>query len=89
MDILKEVLSRYDKYEFETFQDEDVLEAIGKDTLHERDFAALLSPAAQGRLEEMARQARRRTAQYFGNSVRCLHPYILPLLRKSMRVLWI
>ena len=78
MDILNEVLSRYDKYEFETFQDEDVLEAIGKDTLHERDFAALLSPAAQGRLEEMARRARRRTAQYFG---------IFPIIRhrRSLR----
>ena len=74
MDILNEVLSRYDKYEFDAFQDEDVLEAIGKDTLHERDFAALLSPAAQGRLEEMARQARRRTAQYFGNSVSLFTP---------------
>ncbi|MBN2897279.1 MAG: 2-iminoacetate synthase ThiH [Clostridia bacterium] len=48
---------------------EQVLEAIGKETLSEYDFLALLSPAAADYLEPMAERARKLTLQHFGRSV--------------------
>ena len=52
----------------------DVRAALAKDTLSPRDFGALLSPAAQPFLEEMAQRAQLETRKHFGNSVYMFTP---------------
>lgn len=52
----------------------DVDRALSSDALDPADFAALLSPAADDRLEEMARRAREVTLQRFGRTVQLYAP---------------
>lgn len=47
----------------------DVETALTKEHLDERDFMALISPAASGYLEEMARKAHRITLERFGRTI--------------------
>ncbi len=42
-----------------------------------RDFAALISPAAQGKIEELARISRARTQRHFGKVIRLFAPIYL------------
>jgi 2-iminoacetate synthase len=49
--------------------DADVSRAIRADEPTERDLAALLSAAADGRLEEIAQQAHRHTRAHFGRTI--------------------
>ena len=53
---------------------DDVARALGRDTLTERDYLALLSPAAQPFLEAMAQRAHALTRQHFGNAVSLFTP---------------
>jgi 2-iminoacetate synthase len=52
----------------------DVERALSRGTLDAADFAALLSPAADARLEEIARRARGITRQRFGRTVQLYAP---------------
>ena len=54
--------------------DADVDRALGAEHRDLRDLAALLSPAAAGRLEELAHAAREATLQRFGRAVRLFAP---------------
>ena len=53
---------------------EDVFAALGKDILHPEDFLALLSPAAEPYLEEMAQRSREITLRFFGRAVNIFSP---------------
>ncbi|WP_100331062.1 2-iminoacetate synthase ThiH [Bacillus xiapuensis] len=54
---------------FQQFTAADVDRALAKHQLDERDLMALLSPAAQTRLEEMAQKAHQLTVQHFGKVI--------------------
>jgi len=73
-ELLQRVLSDCETYEPESFTIDDVRAALAKKHRDVRDFAALLSPAAGGLLEQMAAQSKAETAQYFGNGVRLFTP---------------
>lgn len=69
-DIMETVLGTAAELDPSTFTDADVRRALDGDPGIE-DFAALLSPAAEPHLEEMAARALDETRRHFGNSV-CL-----------------
>ena len=56
------------------YTDADVDRALARDTRDLRDLAALLSPAATARLEELAQAARAVTLRRFGRAVRLYAP---------------
>ena len=68
-DIMDRVISEMNSYDYNSFTDEDIKEALKKDYLSVRDFQALLSPKAMNYLEEMAKKAKECRERYFGNSV--------------------
>ena len=72
--IEQQVLAAYNRYDFSSFTGRDVESALGKDNLDETDYAALLSPAAEGYLEPMAYRARALTRMHFGNAVQLMTP---------------
>lgn len=74
INIMDEVLSLYDKYDFNAFTDKDVKNALSKDRIDYYDYAALLSPAALPFLEEMAVKARQCTRRQFGNTIAMFTP---------------
>ena len=53
---------------------EQVLAALRKDTLRPEDFMALLSPAAEPYLEQMAQRSRELTLRFFGHAVNIFSP---------------
>ena len=68
-DIMERTLSYYHQFDFSTFTSADVQNALQKEQLSVLDFAALLSPAAQPLLEQMAQKAKRLTCAQFGNNI--------------------
>jgi 2-iminoacetate synthase len=75
--IADEVIRAREAYDYHQYCGEDVLAALKKDHLSPRDFAALLSPAAESYLEQMARRAQQVTRAHFGNSVQLFTPLYL------------
>jgi 2-iminoacetate synthase len=71
-------IERYKGFDFQTFFDRvtptQVEVALAKEKLSEKDFLALLSPAASGYLEVMARKAHNLTRQYFGRTIQLFIP---------------
>ena len=72
--IADEVINKMNAYNPDEYTKDDVLEALSKEVLSVEDFAALLSPAASGYLEEMARKAQAETRKHFGNSIYMFTP---------------
>lgn len=72
--IMEQVLSESESIDFESFTDEDVKAAINKERLELKDFAALLSPAAEPFLEEMAQRAQEEKLKHFGNVIYMFTP---------------
>lgn len=72
--IMEEVITSMEEYDYMAYSKEDVLAALKKDRLSPKDFGALLSPAAAPFLEEMAKRAKLETAKHFGNSVYLFTP---------------
>ncbi|WP_459479011.1 2-iminoacetate synthase ThiH [Clostridium saccharoperbutylacetonicum] len=72
--VMNQVISKMEAYDYETYTGNDVLRALNKDVLDIEDFAALLSPAALPFLEEMAKRAKLETRKHFGNSVYMFTP---------------
>lgn len=72
--MLNQVLEEVKSVDFDAFTEADVREALKKDSFNvtPRDFAALLSPAAQNLLEDIARKAQAETRKRFGNTI-CLY----------------
>lgn len=66
----------FNKY-FQQLSDVDIKKIIAKPRLTELDYLALLSPVAEGHLEEMAQRANRLTLQHFGRAVLLYTPLYL------------
>ena len=70
----RQVLSMMESYDPASYTADDVKAALNHDMRGPEDFAALLSPAAQPLLEEIARTAQSETRKHFGNSVQMFTP---------------
>ena len=77
MDILGKVLTELNDYEPNCYSANDVHRVLAKDQLDIFDLAILLSPAADGLLEDMAARAKQETARHFGNSISLFTPLYL------------
>ena len=73
-DIMDKVITEMNSYDYNSFSDEDIKEALNKDYLSIKDFQAFLSPKAINYLEEMAQKAKLFRERYFGNSVYIFTP---------------
>lgn len=73
-DMLDKVISAMDAYDYSSFTADDVRAALSADVLSPRDFQALLSPAAEPFIEELAQRAQAETRKHFGNSVMMFTP---------------
>ncbi len=73
-DIKDKVLSQMDSYDYNKYTAADVKRALVKDKCDTEDFKALLSPAAEPFLEQMARKAKIETSKHFGNTVYIFTP---------------
>lgn len=67
-EILDKVIAEINSYRAEDYTASDVIRAIESDSCSLEDFKALLSPAAEPFLEQIARKARLETRKHFGNS---------------------
>ena len=67
-EILDKVVAEIESYRAEEYTASDVLRAIESDSCSLENFKALLSPAAEPFLEQIARKARLETRKHFGNS---------------------
>lgn len=76
-----EVYSKYKDFSYEEFfstiVEEDVKKVLSKDKLNEMDYLTLLSPKAEGFLEEMAEKAQRLSLQNFGKNIFLFTPMYL------------
>ncbi|MCL6612125.1 MAG: 2-iminoacetate synthase ThiH [Peptococcaceae bacterium] len=72
---------KYAGFDFEGFfrrvTDADIERALARDRLAPQDYLALLSPRAEGFLEEMAQRAHRLTVQHFGRVILLYTPMYL------------
>ena len=68
-DITKQVVEAMEAYDYDSYTAEDVRCALAKRNRTPEDFAALLSPAAEPFIEEMAQCAKVEKENHFGNSV--------------------
>ncbi len=73
-DILDEVITEMEAYDYDKYTASDVSRALNKDSVTPEDFKALLSPVALPFLEEMARKAQAETRKHFGNSIYMFTP---------------
>lgn len=73
-DIQEQVISRMNAYDYNRYTETDVKRALAAEYLSIEDFAALLSPAAEPFLEQMAVKATIETRKHFGNSVYLFTP---------------
>ena len=72
--IMDKVIKQTEEYNYGKYSALDVKKAINKDSLTFYDFGALLSPAAENFLEDIARRAKVETRKNFGNSVSLYTP---------------
>ena len=75
--ILAQVLDIVAGYNEQSYNAESVRRALAKESLNIEDLQALLSPVAEGFLEEIALKARHRTKQHFGDNVALFTPLYL------------
>ena len=73
-DIMDRVLSEMDSYDYSRYTARDVRAALEHETCTTEDLKALLSPAAEPFLEQMAERARLETSKHFGNTVYMFTP---------------
>lgn len=73
-DICETVLSQMDAYDPSVYTAKDVKTALSHPNCSIEDFKALLSPAAEPFLEQMAVRARAETSKHFGNTVYLFTP---------------
>ena len=73
-DVCRQVLSQMDAFDDSIYTARDVRAALDHETCSVEDFKALLSPAAEPFLEEMAQKARMETSKHFGNTVYLFTP---------------
>lgn len=73
-DIFDRVIQARKNYTPESYKTADVQTALKKETISYEDFAALLSPAAEPFLEQMAQRAKTEREKHFGNNVLLFTP---------------
>ena len=73
-DICGQVMSQMEKYNYSRYTAKEVQAALEHETCSVEDFKALLSPAAEPFLEQMAERARLETSKHFGNTVYLFTP---------------
>ena len=69
-----QVMAQMKSYDYSKYTARDVLAALEHETCSIEDFKALLSPAAEPFLEQMAQRARLETSKHFGNTVYLFTP---------------
>ena len=72
--VREQVIAAMDAYDYTRYTGRDVVRALQAETRGPREFAALLSPAAEPYLEELARAGRRERERHFGNCVNIFTP---------------
>ncbi len=73
-DIRDKVLSEMNGYDYSRYTAKDVKAALEHEVCTIEDFKALLSPAAEPFLEQIAQRARIETSKHFGNTVYLFTP---------------
>lgn len=73
-DVCHQVMSQMNTFDYSVYTARDVRAALDHNTCSIEDFKALLSPAAEPFLEEMAQKARLETSKHFGNTVYLFTP---------------
>ncbi len=73
-DICERVMSHMNSYDYSKYTAKDVTAALEHEVCTIDDFKALLSPAAEPFLEQMAQRARTETGKHFGNTVYLFTP---------------
>ena len=73
-EICETVMTQMKEYDYSQYTARDVRAALDHETCSIEDFKALLSPAAEPFLEEMAQKARLETSKHFGNTVYLFTP---------------
>lgn len=73
-DVCERVMAQMKAYDPAAYTAQDVRRALQHETCTVEDFKALLSPAAEPFLEQMARRAQRETSRHFGNTVYLFTP---------------
>jgi len=72
--LMDKVFRETNEYLRRNYSVRDVKSALQKDVLSTYDYGALLSPAAESLLEEIAKRAKAETRKHFGNSVSLYTP---------------
>lgn len=73
-DVCANVMEQMNSYDYSKYTAADVKSALEHNTCTIEDFKALLSPAAEPFLEQMAQRARLETSKHFGNTVYLFTP---------------
>ena len=73
-DVRKCVMEHFESYDYNKYTAKDVRRALESDRCTIEDFKALLSPAAEHFLEQMALKAQKETSKHFGNTVYLFTP---------------
>lgn len=73
-DVCETVISQMKSYDYTKYTEKDVMTALEHETCSVEDFKALLSPAAEPFLEQMAQKASIETSKHFGNTVYMFTP---------------
>ena len=73
-DVCQQVIQQMNAFDYSSYTARDVRAALDHETCSVEDFKALLSPAAEPFLEEMAQKARMETSKHFGNTVYLFTP---------------
>ena len=73
-DVRERVMTQVDAYDYGKYTAKDVRAALEHEQCSIEDLKALLSPAAEPFLEQMAQKARTETRKHFGNTVYLFTP---------------
>ena len=73
-DVCANVMAQMNSYDYSKYTADDVKAALEHNSCTIEDFKALLSPAAEPFLEQMAERARLETSKHFGNTVYLFTP---------------
>ncbi len=73
-DVCSKVMAQIQSYDYSKYTAKDVRRALTSERCTIEDFKALLSPAAEPFLEQMAERAQKETGKHFGNTVYLFTP---------------
>ncbi len=73
-DIMEKIQTEMKAYDYSKYTKQDVINALSNERCSLEDFKALLSPAAEEFIEQMALKAKEKTRKHFGNSVYLFTP---------------